>query len=107
MDSSTLSISSAGLSIGTSVSIDITQDDSDNDTIVNDTLVDPLVKINVDLTADDQDDKEQEPLDPIPGDCDRYYRDLSMHEFYEDTGRIDVTRIPEFEFDDIEDVQER
>jgi hypothetical protein len=104
---STLSISGAGQPSGTSVSIDLTQDDSDDDTIVGDTPMDPPVKIDVDLTTDDQDNEEQEPLDPIPGDCDRYYRDLSMHELYEDASGLDVTRIPEFEFDDIEDEQER
>jgi hypothetical protein len=105
--SSTSSVSGAGQLGGTSISIDLTQDDSDDNTIIDNTTMNPPVKIDVDLTADDQDDKEQEPLDPIPSDCDRYYRNLNMHELYEDAGGIDATRIPEFEFVDIEDEEER
>jgi hypothetical protein len=102
LNSSTLSTSVAGQLSGASEFIDLTQDPSDDDdTIVHDTPID------VDLTVDDQGDEDQEPLDTIPSDCYRYYRNPNMHELYEDAGGIDATRIPEFEFVDIEDEQER
>jgi hypothetical protein len=104
LNSSPASISVAGQLSGASEFIDLTQDPSDDDdsTIVHDAPINV-----VDLTVDDQGDEDQEPLDPIPSDCSRYYRNSNMHELYEDAGGIDATHIPEFEFVDIEDEQER
>jgi hypothetical protein len=97
----------AGISSASvSPTIDLTKSDNGRDDIIDITQSVAPLKF-VDLIEDKEVANKVNHFNPILINCDSFFTDYDIRKQYEDTAEVNVTKLPEFEFNEIDDEDER